>query len=98
MSLASAVGTSRGLVIIQIRSSSVQSAPNYELFDLTDAKGIGTISSLAFSSFTDKDRLLLAIGSAEGVVSIWDISSRKCVVSIGGVFDVFLTMILRFTK
>ena len=94
MSLATAVGTSRGLVIIQIRSSSMQSAPNYELFDLTDAKGVGTISSLAFSSFTDKDRLLLAVGSAEGIVSIWDISNRKCVVSIGGVFSVLLKMTL----
>mgnify|MGYP000264812521 CR=1 FL=1 len=92
--LITAVGTSRGLLIVQIQSSPVRGIPNHELFELSDARGLGTITSLAFSHFADKDKLQLAVGTAEGLVSVWDISSKKCITTISGMTEVHVPQLI----
>lgn len=87
-----AVGTSRGLVVVQTKVV-VQGVARYDLIELTDAKGLGSITSLAFSHSSEKDKVMLAVGTAERVISVWDIYSKKPIATITGTSTSFVCVI-----
>lgn len=79
-----AVGTSRGMLIVQLSMTNSQGSEDFELFELGDARFFGTITCVACSPFSERDRLLLAVGNVEGQISVWDVMAKKCVSTITG--------------